>query len=570
MTTDARVYVPHLAGAERLRALLASLAAQSLELPVLVADNGSRDGSAAVVDDFAGVELLALGRNIGFGAALMAAVAHRPANRLVFVNDDMVCPPRFTEALLDQVGGTSHVAAGVLLQGSQPALIDSAGVVVDCTLMAFDHLHGAPVASLEDAPPPLGPTGGALAVTRVAFNAVGGFDPAFFAYLEDVDLALRLQAAGYTCRLARDAQASHEGAATVGRGSTAKNGLMGFGRGYLLRRYGVLASPRLATRAIAGEAIICAGQLVRGGTVAGVTGRMRGWRAAGVATPRPIPAGMVTDMSLREALARRARRRAAAGVGRVEPPPLSRRAVDEPRAQISFGHADDAYADFTARAVALADRTPPGRRCEVGAGAAPVLCEGSLLVDRSASELAKAPAAYRTLVADAASGHLAIAGPFDLIISRMTAEHVSDPAAFHRSIRAALAPGGVALHLFPTLWWPTFVLSRLLPERLSDRIVAVLQPHRRMHTDQAKFPALYRWCRGPTERQLCRLEAAGFAVVRYTGYFGQPDYVRRLVLLRDVDRAATRRLLARPRRWLTSYALVELRAGDAVPSPGRR
>ena len=57
-----------------------------------------------------------------------------------------------------------------------PTRIDSAGVIVDQTLMAFDYLSGAQVESLDSAPAPLGPTGGAALYCREAFEAVGGFD----------------------------------------------------------------------------------------------------------------------------------------------------------------------------------------------------------------------------------------------------------------------------------------------------------------------------------------------------------------------------------------------------------
>ncbi len=118
-------------------------------------------------------------------------------------------------------------------------MIDSAGVVVDSTLLAFDYLHGLPWSVAETAAPPLGPTGGAALFTLSSFTAVGGFDERIFAYLEDVDFALRLRAAGCACRLASDARAVHRHSATLGSGSAAKNRLMGWSRGYMLRRYGV-------------------------------------------------------------------------------------------------------------------------------------------------------------------------------------------------------------------------------------------------------------------------------------------------------------------------------------------
>ena len=47
---------------------------------------------------------------------------------------------------------------------------------------------------------PIGPSAAAAAFDRAAFLAVGGFDERLFAYWEDVDLVLRLRAAGYAAR----------------------------------------------------------------------------------------------------------------------------------------------------------------------------------------------------------------------------------------------------------------------------------------------------------------------------------------------------------------------------------
>ena len=75
----------------------------------------------------------------------------------------------------------------------------------------------------------------------------------------------------------------------------------------MLRTYGFGKRPALLTRAVAGEAAICAGQLISEGTSRGIRGRLRGWRAAGN-VPRQPPADGLLDISLREALALRRRR----------------------------------------------------------------------------------------------------------------------------------------------------------------------------------------------------------------------------------------------------------------------
>ena len=281
-------------------------------MQTVVVDNGSTDGSISEVRrEFPDVAVLELPSNLGFGRALNRAVAEYPADLLIFTNDDARHERRFVEALLEQAssgpGGPS--VAGVLLKVDDPDRVDSAGVVVDSTLLAFDYLHGSPSDRVSEAPPPLGPTGAAALVPLEAFSAIGGFDERMFAYLEDVDLALRLHATGTGCRLAPEARAVHAHSSTLGSGSRRKNYLMGWSRGYMLRRYRVLDQRGPAARALVTEAAICAGQIAIDHNASGARGRIAGWRAARNLSPRTIPPSALADIPLTEALRRRAARR---------------------------------------------------------------------------------------------------------------------------------------------------------------------------------------------------------------------------------------------------------------------
>ena len=128
-------------------------------------------------------------------------------------------------------------------------------------------------------------------------TAIGGFDPAFFAYLEDVDVAWRARAAGWRAVYEPAAVAHHRGSATSREGSAFKYRLVGRNRmrllaknatGEQLLRYGV------AMVAFDLAYVVFAGVTDR--TVAPLMGRMqglRGWRAAralGAATRGPARA----------------------------------------------------------------------------------------------------------------------------------------------------------------------------------------------------------------------------------------------------------------------------------------
>ena len=302
------IYVPTLRGGETLRLCLEALEAQTVPAQVVVADNGGDQGCAAMLGErFPGVTRIGFERNLGFGRALNRAIAEVGDGPIILLNDDAVAGPDFVKNLLADVGRAELVAA-VMLNARDPSRIDSAGVIVDQTLMAFDYLSGGSVDLLEEAGAPLGPTGGAALYDREAFNAVGGFDERIFVYYEDVDLALRMRRAGASCALSRGATVEHMYSATLGPRTGGKYAMTGWSRGYLLRRYGVLETPATAAQALCRELVVCAGQIADDRTTAGLKGRIRGWRAARGLPRRAIPQPALTRLSLARALSLRRRR----------------------------------------------------------------------------------------------------------------------------------------------------------------------------------------------------------------------------------------------------------------------
>jgi GT2 family glycosyltransferase len=296
------VYIPTLNGGENLRRCLASLEQQTAPAHVVVADNGEGAGCATLLSErFPEVTRIGFGRNLGFGNALNRAIAEAGEGPIILLNDDAVAKPQMIEKLVADSTRAELVTA-VLLSERDPTRIDSAGVLVDQTLMAFDYLCGEPVSALEGATAPLGPTGGAALYAREAFDAVGGFDERIFLYYEDVDLALRLRANGARCVLSPDARAIHGYSMTLGARSGRKYAMTGWSRGYLMRRYGITGAPPLAMQALGREAVICAGQLLRDRTLAGARGRIAGWRAADGLSSRQLPQGAITPLGLRHAL----------------------------------------------------------------------------------------------------------------------------------------------------------------------------------------------------------------------------------------------------------------------------
>jgi SAM-dependent methyltransferase len=233
-------------------------------------------------------------------------------------------------------------------------------------------------------------------------------------------------------------------------------------------------------------------------------------------------------------------------------------------AKVSFGKFQEAWQGFFWAVRGLIEANNLKRVCDVGGGANPVLPSDYLdakgidytILDISADELAKAPPGYRRVQADICARDLADLGGFDLIFTKMLAEHVVDGQVFHQNVLRLLSRGGIAFHFFPTLYAPPFVANRLLPERLTHTLLDIFSP--RDKVKQGKFPAYYSWCRGPTSSQIERLEALGYEILEYRGFYGH-SYYKKLPPLHAACNAATEFLLKHPLPQLTTFAYLTMR-----------
>ncbi|MGA2454445.1 MAG: glycosyltransferase family 2 protein [Solirubrobacteraceae bacterium] len=304
------VVIPIHGGRALTERCLTALAQQTLAHRVIVVDNASPDDSVtALRERFPNVTVLTLHTNRGYAAACNTGLAHGTGEAVVLLNNDVVIPPRFLERLLAPMDADTHIGsvAAVLLRPGE-SVIDSAGLAADPTLAGFPRLQGQPERSATTRHPTLlGPAGAAGAYRRAALAEVGGLDERIFLYQEDLDLALRLCAAGWSSIVAHDARAVHLGSATAGRGSSLQRRHAAVARGYLLRRYGIMRGRR-AVRALATEALVVAGDAALSHDLAALRGRLAGWRAARQIVQRTAPGdgldptiGFLSSMRLRRA-----------------------------------------------------------------------------------------------------------------------------------------------------------------------------------------------------------------------------------------------------------------------------
>jgi GT2 family glycosyltransferase len=229
------IVIPNYNGSRFLAPLFGALERQTaLVFETIVVDNGSSDGSRAYLESAAQASPFPLRtifneRNLGFAAAINQGARAGTAPWIFTLNNDTVPEPGCVEALLECAGGPRAGMVGAkMLFAHDRGQINTAGIAIDWAGIAWDWRGGE-----RDTPDEtecteiFGPSGGAALYARELWEAMGGFDEAYFAYLEDVDLAWRARMAGWNAYLQPRARVYHEHSATLGDESPAKLRLLG-------------------------------------------------------------------------------------------------------------------------------------------------------------------------------------------------------------------------------------------------------------------------------------------------------------------------------------------------------
>jgi hypothetical protein len=230
---------------DHLARCLAALEAGAGEVSVetIVVDNASTDGSPAMVAErFPRARLVQNATNLGFGRACNLGAAQAAGRAILLLNSDCELVPGALAAMLAVLDTDSALGAvfarlvnadGTLqpsVHAALPTPWSQAGDVVFASSLRY-ALYRAPAlkrvllrgtlrrhATAHDVA-----WGGAACalVRRKAFEAVGGFDPRFFMYMEDVDLCARLGTVGFRLRYLPAAVAIHHWGASTAKSPTA-------------------------------------------------------------------------------------------------------------------------------------------------------------------------------------------------------------------------------------------------------------------------------------------------------------------------------------------------------------
>lgn len=194
-------------------------------LEVTVVDNASEDGSADLLRrEYADrVRLILNPGNLGYAAAHNLAIDRCQGEYLMPLNVDLFMTPNFVEEKVAAMGLSREIGMveGKLLQRVEGAeelpgerILDSTGIFLTRSRRSFDRGHGQRDQGQYDAVEYIFGAGGAAPLYRremLEDVSVDGeyFDPSFFSYREEVDLAWRAQWLGWKCLYTPRAVAYH-------------------------------------------------------------------------------------------------------------------------------------------------------------------------------------------------------------------------------------------------------------------------------------------------------------------------------------------------------------------------
>ena len=245
---------------------------------LVVVDNGNL--ADFVRQRCATARVIKTGFNAGFAGGVARGIEAARGRWVALVNDDATVEPGTLSAMI-AAGERSPTIGSVAAQvrfAADPGRVNSAGIEVDSLGIATERLAGMAVGVADESAAVFGPSACCALYRREMLMKIGGFDERFFAYLEDVDVAWRAQAAGWSCMYEPTAVALHLGSASSGHGSAAKYFLVGRNRVRLLARN---ATTSQLIRALPGIVVYDFAYVVYVGLTSGTLAPLRG-RIAGL------------------------------------------------------------------------------------------------------------------------------------------------------------------------------------------------------------------------------------------------------------------------------------------------
>jgi len=198
-----------------------------LKVEIIVVDNASTDGTVEIVRQFDRVQLICNAQNLGFAAGVNRGVKVAQGDWLLLLNPDCVIDENAILALAEFIQNCSDEVAVVGLQ-----LLNADGTLQPSgrhfpkvwefllALLGFSRwmetrwFKGRDFTKVQEVDEV---SGAALAISRKAFEQVGGMDEGFFLFFEELDLCRRVKAKGLKVVYLPNAKVKHLWGASVKR-----------------------------------------------------------------------------------------------------------------------------------------------------------------------------------------------------------------------------------------------------------------------------------------------------------------------------------------------------------------
>lgn len=217
------VIIPNYNGLRFLTPCLDALRAQSYpreRTEIILVDDASSDGSVAfVAGQYPEVKIVQLERNSGLAVGCNAGARAAAGDLLVMLNNDTEAEPGWLAALVETAAANPEagaIASKMLLYDRRDTLHNAGDLMGADGIPRNRGVWEVDAGQYDGQLEVFGGCGGGVMYRRAAWEQAGGFDERLFMYLEDVDLAWRLQLLGWRAVFAPGARLYHHLSATGG------------------------------------------------------------------------------------------------------------------------------------------------------------------------------------------------------------------------------------------------------------------------------------------------------------------------------------------------------------------
>ncbi|MCA0133213.1 glycosyltransferase family 2 protein [Winogradskyella alexanderae] len=225
-TTDIAIVILNWNGKLLLEKFLPSIINFSEDANIYVADNASTDNSVAFLQTvYPNIQIIQNPINGGYAKGYNEALKDVSEPLLCLLNSDVEVTDNWLEAILFEFNKDKTLAI------VQPKLLDfnnrqyfeyagAAGGFIDkygypyCRGRLFKHIE-KDIGQYDDNTDIFWASGACFFIKNKIFKSLGGFDEAYFAHMEEIDLCWRAFNLGYTTRFTGNSVVYHVGGATL-------------------------------------------------------------------------------------------------------------------------------------------------------------------------------------------------------------------------------------------------------------------------------------------------------------------------------------------------------------------